>query len=132
VVREWTGDFVNLFAVFPSGSAGRTLSGFTQALINAGRMEVTHAVLGTVLAALAIAVLFTAFRFNASRGVRICSFLGFLAVLSAAYAAYPLLCQDFRTMAALPRWVAVLLVPTHLIFLCSISTRAEAFSDLLV
>jgi hypothetical protein len=38
-----TGDFVNLFAKFPSGLIGHTFSGFAQSLINAGRMEVTHA-----------------------------------------------------------------------------------------
>ena len=83
--QGWTGDFVNLFAVFPSGSVGHTLAGFTQALVNAGRMEVTHAILGTVLAALAIAMLFIAFRFDASRSVHVFAVLGFLAVLSAAY-----------------------------------------------
>jgi hypothetical protein len=39
--QGWTGDFVNLFAVFPSGSVGHTLGGFTQALMNAGRMEIS-------------------------------------------------------------------------------------------
>jgi len=33
-------------------------------------------------------------------------------------------------MGALPRWVGVLLVPTHLIFLCSISTEAEENLDI--
>ena len=83
--QGWTGDFVNLFAVFPSGLVGRTLGGFTQALINAGRMELTHAILGSVLVALAIAILVAAFHFESNRGVRICAVLGFLAVLSAAY-----------------------------------------------
>ena len=94
--QGWTGDFVNLFAVFPSGSVGHTFSGFTQALINAGRMEVTHAILGTVLAALAIAILFIAFRFDASRGVRICAVLGFLAVLSAAYGGISFVLSGFQ------------------------------------
>ena len=83
--QGWTGDFVNLFAVFPSGSVGHTFGVFTQALINAGRMEVTHAILGTILAVLAIAILLIVFRFDASRGIRICAILGFLAVLPAAY-----------------------------------------------
>jgi uncharacterized protein YdeI (YjbR/CyaY-like superfamily) len=33
-------------------------------------------------------------------------------------------------MGALPRWVGVSLVPTHLIFLCSISTEAEESLDI--
>ena len=94
--QGWTGDFVNLFAVFPSGSVGGTLSGFTQALINVGRMEVTHAILGSVLAALAIVILFIAFRFNTSRGVRVCAVLGFLAGLSAAYGGVSFVLSGFQ------------------------------------
>ncbi len=94
--QGWTGDFVNLFAVFPSGSVGHTLGGFTRALINAGRMEVTHAILGSVLAALAIAILFIAFRFNTSRGVRVCAVLGFLGVLSAAYGGISFVLSGFQ------------------------------------
>jgi hypothetical protein len=93
--QGWTGDFVNLFAVFPSGSVGRTLSGFTQALSNAGRMEVTHAVMGTVLIALAISIVVIAFRFGAST-TRICACLGFLAVCSAAYGGLSFVLSGFQ------------------------------------
>jgi hypothetical protein len=94
--QGWTGDFVNLFAAFPSGSVGRTFSGLSQALINAGRMEVTHAILGTVLAALAIAILFMAFRFNTTRGVRVCAVLGCLGILSAAYGGISFVLSGFQ------------------------------------
>ena len=94
--QGWTGDFVNLFAVFPSGLVGHTLGGFTHALINAGRMEVTHAILGSLIAALAIAILFIAFRFNTNRGVRICAVLGCLGVLSAAYGGISFVLSGFQ------------------------------------
>jgi hypothetical protein len=94
--QGWTGDFVNLFAVFPSGLVSHTFGGFTHALINAGRMEVTHAILGSVLAALAIVILFIAFRFNTSRGVRVCSVLGFLGILSAAYGGISFVLSGFQ------------------------------------
>ena len=94
--QGWTGDFVNLFAIFPSGPVGLTVGGFAQALINAGRMEVTHAILGALLAALAIAILFIAFHFDASRGVRICAVLGFLAVISAGYGGISFVLSGFQ------------------------------------
>lgn len=94
--QGWTGDFVNLFAVFPSGSVGRTLNGFTQALINAGRMEVTHAILGAVLTTLAAAILVVAFRSTANRGARIFAIIGFLGVLSAAYGGISFVFSGFQ------------------------------------
>jgi predicted benzoate:H+ symporter BenE len=83
--QGWTGDFVNLFAVFPSGVTDHTLAGFTQALAQAGRMEVTHATVGTLLLVLAIVILFVTLRSAANSGVRICAVLGFVAICSAAY-----------------------------------------------
>jgi heme A synthase len=59
-------------------------------------MEVTHAILGSVLAALAIVILFIAFRFNTSRGVRVCSVLGFLGILSAAYGGISFVLSGFQ------------------------------------
>ena len=94
--QGWTGDFVNLFALFPSGSVGRTLSGFTQALISTGRMEITHATMGTVLTALAITIFFIAFRHDASKGVSICAVVGFLAVISAAYGGISFILSGFQ------------------------------------
>src|SRR5271157_5414379 len=78
--QGWTGDFVNLFALFPIGSVGHTLGGFIQAITNVGRMEITHAIIGTILIVLAIVILFIAFRFVANRGVRIFAIIGFLGI----------------------------------------------------
>ena len=94
--QGWTGDFVNLFAVFPNGPVSHTLSGFTQALVKAGRMEVFHAIVGTILAAIAITILFIVFRFNVGRGARICAILGFLAIISAAYGGISFVLSGFQ------------------------------------
>jgi len=94
--QGWTGDFVNLFAVFPSGPVSRTLGGFADALINAGRMEVTHAILGVSLAALAITTLIIAFRTSGSRGVKVWAIIGLLGVFSAAYGGISFVASGFQ------------------------------------
>lgn len=95
-LQGWTGDFVNLFAVFPNQSVTHTLSRFTQALSGAGRMEVFHAITGLTLFAIAIATLILAFRFDSSRQARICAVLGFLAIFSAAYGGVSFVVSGFR------------------------------------
>jgi heme A synthase len=94
--QGWTGDFVNLFAVFPSGPVSRTLGGFTRALINAGRLEVTHAILGVTLACLAIAIVIIALRTNTSRGVQVWTIVALLGVLSAAYGGISFVVSGFQ------------------------------------
>ncbi len=94
--QGWTGDFVNLFAVFPSGVTGHTFAGFTQALNRAGRMEVSHAILGAVLLVIAIAILVVAFRFTTRIGSRMCAVLGLLAVCSAAYGGVSFVLSGFQ------------------------------------
>lgn len=59
-------------------------------------MEVTHAILGTVLGLLAIAILFIVFRFNSNIGIRVFGVLGFLAVLSAAYGGISFVLSGFQ------------------------------------
>lgn len=94
--QGWTGDFVNLFAVFPRGTVAHTLSGFAGALAGAGRMEVTHAILGATLVTLAIAVLVEAFRTRSSRGVVIWCAIGLIGVISAAYGGISFVLSGFQ------------------------------------
>jgi hypothetical protein len=95
-LQAWTGDFVNRFAVFPNGAVTRTLSGFTQAVSSAGRMEVFHAITGLTLVAIAIAMLILAFRSGSSRGARICAIIGFLAIVSAVYGGVSFVFSGFQ------------------------------------
>jgi hypothetical protein len=95
-VQSWTGDFVNLFAIFPTGSVSHTFTGLTKALASAGRIEVSHAILGTVLLVIAIAILVVVFRFAVNKGVRIWAVLGFLAVCSAAYGGASFVLSGFQ------------------------------------
>ena len=84
-IQAWLGDFVNLFAVFPNGTVGHTLSSFFREVKAAGNMEVAHAILGALLLIFAIAILVVAFRGVVNIGARICAIIGLIAILSAAY-----------------------------------------------
>jgi hypothetical protein len=74
--QGWTGDFVNLFAVFPNGPVVYSFIGLTQALTGAGEMEVYHAVEGSILAVISILIFVLSFTSGVSRGTRIFSFFG--------------------------------------------------------
>jgi hypothetical protein len=84
-LQGWTGDFVNLFAKFPDGPVTHSLNALTIALRGAGKMEVFHAIIGSILFALAVAILILAFRSASSRGSRISAAVGLWSLLSAAY-----------------------------------------------
>ena len=81
-VQGWTGDYVNLFAVFPSGPVTASFSGFSQALQAAGFGEVFHASLGFLLLATSVVILILSLR-QKRKSLGITSILAFSAVVSA-------------------------------------------------
>jgi len=81
-VQGWTGDTVNLFAVFPSDPAPSSFGGFSQALIEAGPILVWHAFEGGLLLILSLLVLALSLR-KKPRSVLVCSLLGLLMIVSA-------------------------------------------------
>ena len=80
-VQGWIGDYVNLFAVFPTGPVSNSLSGFAQALQQAGLAETFHASLGFLILALSVIVLVLSFTQKLA-SVRITSILALIAVVS--------------------------------------------------
>jgi glucan phosphoethanolaminetransferase (alkaline phosphatase superfamily) len=95
-IQAWLGDFVNLFAVFPNGTVGHTLSSFFREVKAAGNMEVAHAILGALLLIFAIAILIVAFRGVVSTGARICAIIALIAILSAAYGGIAFVFSGFK------------------------------------
>ena len=81
-VQGWLGDYVNLFAVFPSGPVSVSLGGLTQALQNAGIMEVIHASLGFFTVAVSVVVLTLSFKKRVN-SLRVTSLIGLAAIASA-------------------------------------------------
>ena len=80
--QGWLGDYVNLFAVFPSGTVDISFSGFSKALTDAGIMEVIHGSLGFLILGTSLVVLVISLRSKATK-VKVASVLGLSAVLSA-------------------------------------------------
>lgn len=87
-VQAWTGDVVNLFAVFPTGAVSG-MNGFFQSLVASGPgpLAIWHGVEGFLVLFLSIAIAALSFRSKA-RSVRAVSVLGLLAVISAALGGY--------------------------------------------
>lgn len=88
-IQGWTGDVVNLFAVFHSG----TVSGFGQFfsdLVSAGPgpLAIWHALEGLLVLLLSIGIAASAFRRSKSWSLRIVSLLAALSVASAAVGGY--------------------------------------------
>jgi len=81
-VQAWTGDFVNLFSVFPVGTVDSSLGGLLQALKEAGLLPLFHAFAGILLVALSVVVLVLSFR-SKIRNAEIASIIGLAAVFSA-------------------------------------------------
>lgn len=94
-VQGWTGDFANLFAVFPTG-VNISMSGFFQALFSAGVLVAYHAAEGLILLALSIVVLALSFSLRQSRNVRIFATLGTLSIISAALGGVLFVLSSFR------------------------------------
>ena len=82
-IQGWTGDYVNLFAVFPSGPVKVSFSGLTWALESAGFMEVFHASLAAAILATSIFIVILSFRTKA-KSLSVPSIFGLAAVVSAA------------------------------------------------
>ena len=81
-VQGWVGDYVNLFAVFPSGQVINSLGGFARALQQAGLAETFHASLGFSILAVSVVVLVLSLT-QKQTSVRIASILALIAVVSA-------------------------------------------------
>jgi len=81
-IQAWTGDYVNLFAVFPSGQVKVSFGSLIGALQSAGFMEVFHASLAVAILATSIIVVLLSFRARA-KSLTIPSILGLVAVVSA-------------------------------------------------
>ena len=95
-VQGWTGDFVNLFAVFPSVQFPATPGGFLTGLAGAGAMEVYHAAEGAALFVTAVALAVMVFRKPHRRSVRIWALIGLFAVASAAYGGISFVLSGFK------------------------------------
>jgi hypothetical protein len=73
-VEGWTGNSVNLFATFPSGSHRGSLGGLVSALFDAGRLTAYHAFRGAAIIVLSLVVVGLSFT-SKSRSLRIISIL---------------------------------------------------------
>jgi hypothetical protein len=82
-VQGFTGDSINLFAVFPDQVTG-TFAGFFQALFQSGGLTVFHAIEGLVIVLGAISIVVSAFRQRTAKVVRAFAVFGMTAVISAA------------------------------------------------
>lgn len=87
-IQGWTGDGVNLFALFPSGSVAYSLGGIARALrlvSGTGPMMIYHTAEGFVLVILSLIILALSFAWTKNRGARICAIFGTFWTISAAY-----------------------------------------------
>ena len=82
-VQGLTGDTINLFAVFPSGTVGFSDTGFLQAVFNVGPTMVYHTMEGFLLVYLSIAVLVLSLRWYKTLSVRLSATLGLVSLVSA-------------------------------------------------
>ena len=81
-VQGWSGDYNNLFAVFPVGPVHLSLNGLISALEGAGVLEVFHAVLGILLLAVSVLIVILSLR-TGVKSLSIPSILGLAAMASA-------------------------------------------------
>jgi len=87
--QGWTGDAVNLFAVFPSGavtSMGQLFGSLAGA--GPGPLASWHALEGILIVLISIGIATVSFTRTKSRNTRIVAILGLVFVLSAAYGGY--------------------------------------------
>lgn len=82
-VQGWTGDFVNLFSVFPTGAVDFSANGLLQAVQKAGQIPVYHTLEGFLLVAFSLVVLILSLKTKV-KSVQVFSILGLAAVVSAA------------------------------------------------
>lgn len=81
-IEGLTGNYVNLFSAFPSGSVALSFSGLINALQGAGLLTVFHASLGVLILATSVIVLILSLR-TKMKSISIFSILGLFAVASA-------------------------------------------------
>jgi len=81
-IQGWTGDFVNLFSVFPMGAVDSSFSGLIRALEEAGQLPVYHAIEGVLLVAFSLVILILSFQ-TKIKNAKIASIIAFGAVVSA-------------------------------------------------
>jgi hypothetical protein len=89
-IQAWSGDVVNLFAVFPQGPVSN-IGGAVQALDSVGwvsPLALFHGIDGVVILLLSIGVSAVAFRRTRMRSLRVVSLLGLLSVISALIGGY--------------------------------------------
>lgn len=102
--QGWFGDTANIFLMPSNGITppAPSLSGFLGAIENPQPpfILVWHTFEGIVLVALAVAVFVLALLRSPTRGVRIWSALGLLAMLSAAWGGYRFVLSDFAAGGA--------------------------------
>lgn len=95
-VQAWTGDAVNLFASFPSGTIGGVGQLFP-ALLSAGPgpLALWHGIEGLLVVLLSVGIAVSAFRRTKSRSIRIVSILGLVSVVVAALGGYLFVLSGF-------------------------------------
>ena len=82
-VQGWTGDYTNLFSVFPTGAVNFSAEGLLLAVQKAGQIPVYHAFEGFLIVAFSVVVLILSLRIKV-KSVQLSSILGLAAVVSAA------------------------------------------------
>ena len=105
-IQGWTGDYVNLFAIFPVGSVHFSFGGLIKALEGAGSMEVFHASLAALILAASIFIVILSFR-EKTKSLSIPSIVGLAAVVSAVAVVCSLFFQGLRITATPLKWVEV-------------------------
>jgi hypothetical protein len=96
--QGWSGDFANLFAVFPTGQIA-SLNDLFQALFQAGPLVLYHSIEGLVLLALSIAILVFSFAKSRSKNLRIFALLGTISVISAIIGGVLFVLSSFQNNA---------------------------------
>ena len=97
-VQAWFGDFVNVFVAPSSGVAPppSSVAGFFQGVFSLNNFFlVWHTFEGITIFLLSVVVLALSFVWSKARSVRICSILGFVAVLAAGFGGYLFVLSGF-------------------------------------
>ena len=95
-VQGWTGDFSNLFAVFPSGTVSASIGGILAGVEKAGPLVTYHALEGALILALSIVVLSLSFSSHASSTLKVFAILGLGSVASALAGGVLFVLSDFQ------------------------------------
>jgi hypothetical protein len=100
-IQGWSGDAVNLFAVFPSGSVSGMGQFFSSlAAAGPGPLASLHAVEGILVVLISVGIAVVSFTRSKSRNLRVVAVLGLLFVISAAYGGYAFVLSGFLDNAS--------------------------------